>query len=278
MPSFRITLAYDGTDFVGWQRQASGTSIQGLLEEALRALDERDVAVVGAGRTDAGVHALGQVAAFTLERTLQADAVVRALNARLPDAVRVLAADEVPALFNPRFDARAKTYRYRIWTGDVLSPFERRYAWHLPGALDVDAMRQAARLLEGEHDFAAFQSAGTDVATTVRSVLVSRIADCGLRIDCGFPTAVQQSAIGTGSQSAIRNPQSAMLLCYDITGTGFLRHMVRAIVGSLVEIGRGRQRVDWMTQVLASRDRAAAGPTAPALGLFLVGVEYNAGT
>src|SRR2546425_10005369 len=134
MPSYRINLAYDGTDFVGWQRQASGTSIQGLLEDALRALDERDVTVTGAGRTDAGVHALGQVAAFTLARELAPDAVVRALNARLPDAVRVLAADAVAPSFHPRFDARAKTYRYRIWNGGVLSPFERRYAWHLIGA------------------------------------------------------------------------------------------------------------------------------------------------
>jgi tRNA pseudouridine38-40 synthase len=267
MTTFRITLAYDGTDFVGWQRQATGTSVQGLLEEALRALDGRAVAVAGAGRTDAGVHALAQVAAFTLERSLQPDGVVRALNARLPDAVRVLAADEVPCSFNPRFDACAKTYRYRIWNGEVVSPFERRYAWHMPGPLDVETMRQAARVIEGTHDFAAFQSAGTDVTTTVRRIVASRIADCG------FSPASPHSTIGT--QSAIRNPQPAMLLCYEITGTGFLRHMVRAIVGSLVEIGRGRRPVDWLTQVLESRDRAKAGPTAPPHGLFLVGVEYR---
>jgi len=267
VPSFRITLAYDGTDFVGWQRQASGTSVQGLLEDALRALDERDVTVIGAGRTDAGVHALGQVAAFTLERTLQPDALVRALNARLPDAVRVLAGDEVSPSFNPRFDARTKRYRYRIWNGDVQSPFERRYAWHQSGALNVDAMQEAARVLEGEHDFAAFQSAGTDVATTVRKIVVSRISDCASRIESGFPTAHPHSAIGDGSA----------MCCYDITGNGFLRHMVRAIVGSLVEIGRGRRAIQWMAQVLASRDRAEAGPTAPALGLFLVGVDYRDG-
>ena len=264
MPSFRITLAYDGTDYAGWQRQASGATIQGLLEDALRELDERDVTVTGAGRTDAGVHALGQVAAFAIERMLTADSVVRALNARLPDAVRVLAAAEVPPSFNPRFGARAKTYHYRIWNGEVISPFERRYAWHLAGALNVDAMREAARLLEGTHDFAAFQAAGSETTTTVREILVSRIADCGLRgAECGFP-----------SGSAFRIPDSA-LLEYEITGTGFLRHMVRAIVGSLVEIGRGRQPVDWITHVVASRDRAAAGPTAPAHGLILVGVEYG---
>jgi tRNA pseudouridine38-40 synthase len=273
MPSFRITIAYDGTDFVGWQRQASGTSIQGLLEEALRALDDRDVAVTGAGRTDAGVHALGQVAAFSVTRALPADAIARALNARLPDAVRILAAVEVPPSFHPRFDARAKTYRYRIWNGDVLSPFERRYAWHRTGALNVDAMQQAAQLLAGEHDFAAFMGTGSDVVSTVRRVLASRMADCGLRVDCGFPIAdLPRSALR--NESALRNPQSA-LLCYDITGTGFLRHMVRTIVGSLVEIGCGRRPIEWMTHVLESRDRAQAGPTAPAMGLFLVGVDYG---
>jgi tRNA pseudouridine38-40 synthase len=267
MPSFRITLAYDGTDFIGWQRQAAGTSIQGLLEDAARALDDRKVTVIGAGRTDAGVHALGQVAAFRLERTIATDSLVRAMNARLPETVRILEASEVPAGFHPQFDARAKTYRYRMWNADAMSPFERRYTWHLPGRLDVDAMRAAAMLLEGEHDFAAFQGTGSEGATTVRRVLASRIADCGLRIGGGLWTA--------RPQSATRNPQSA-LVEYEITGSGFLRHMVRAIAGSLVEVGRGRQAPDWIARVMASRDRCAAGQTAPASGLFLVGVDYGA--
>jgi tRNA pseudouridine38-40 synthase len=268
MATFRITLAYDGTDFVGWQRQAAGVSIQGLLEDALRELDGRDVTVMGAGRTDAGVHALGQVAAFAIERPLAADAVVRALNARLPDTVRVLSAEEAPASFRARADARSKTYRYRIWNGDVVSPFERRFVWHVPGALDVDAMRAAAQLLEGTHDFAAFQTAGSDVRTTERTILSSRIADGGLRIDSIGPSA--KSAI----QSEIRHPQSE-LVTYDVCGTGFLRHMVRAIAGSLVEVGRGHRSPGWMADVLASRDRGQAGPTAPARGLFLVSVAYG---
>lgn len=247
MPSFKITLAYDGTGYVGWQRQANGVSIQGLLEDALRALDGRDVTVNGAGRTDAGVHALGQVAAFTIDRVLLGGALVRALNARLPDAIRVLSADEVPTAFHPRFLEHEKTYRYRIWNGDVMSPFECRYAWHLVGALDVPAMQAAARCLEGRHDFAAFQAAGGATATSEREVTKSVIAD---------------RAIGD-------------LITYEITGTGFLRHMVRTIVGTLVEIGRGRQRVDWIGRVIASRDRAAAGPTAPPEGLFLVSVAYR---
>jgi tRNA pseudouridine38-40 synthase len=264
MATFKITLAYDGTDYVGWQRQAAGVSIQGLLEEALRALDERDVAVTGAGRTDAGVHALGQVAAFSIERALTADAVVRAINARLPDAVRVLSAEEAPPSFHARFDARAKSYRYRICNGDVLSPFERRYAWHVPGALDAAAMQAAAQMLEGVHDFAAFQSAGSDVKTTEREVYSSQIVDCRLQIDWAIESA----------ESAICNLPSA-IITYEITGTGFLRHMVRAIVGSIVEVGRGRHPPEWMAEVLASRNRGRAGPTAPAGGLFLVSVTYG---
>ena len=286
MTTFKITLAYDGTDYIGWQRQASGTSIQGLLEDALGALDGRDVAAAGAGRTDAGVHALGQVASFTLARTLPCDTIVRALNARLPDAVRVLSAEEARASFHARFDARTKTYQYRIWNGDVMPPFERRYAWHLTGALDVAAMCRAARLIEGGHDFSAFQSAGSDVATTVRTISVSRIADCGVRSDCGLLDCGLRSGCGSWIDDSMstdewvraptrnHNPQSALLV-YEIAGDGFLRHMVRAIVGTLVEIGRGRRPVEWMTAVLASRDRAAAGQTAPALGLFLARVGYD---
>jgi tRNA pseudouridine38-40 synthase len=263
MPTFKITLAYDGTDFVGWQRQAAGVSIQGLLEDALRELDGRDVTVMGAGRTDAGVHALGQVAAFAIERPLAADAIVRALNARLPHTVRVLSAEEAPASFRARADARSKTYRYRIWNGDVVSPFERRFVWHVPGALNVDAMRAAAQLLEGLHDFAAFQTAGSDVRTTERQILRSAIESEIRSTRSGRPEPVEG-----------RNPQSE-ILTYEVCGTGFLRHMVRAIAGSLVEIGRGHRPPTWMADVLASRDRWQAGPTAPARGLFLVSVVYG---
>jgi tRNA pseudouridine38-40 synthase len=249
MPLFKIVLTYDGTDYVGWQRQASGVSIQGLIEEALLALDGCAVTVTGAGRTDAGVHALGQVAAFTIGRELGADALVRALNAHLPQAVRVVAAAAAPPGFHPRFSARSKTYRYRLWNAEVTSPFERGYAWHVPGALDVEAMHAAARLLEGRHDFASFRATGSAVATTEREILKSTI------------------------QSEISNPPSAMLV-YEVEGSGFLRHMVRIIVGSLVEIGRGRKPIDWMSALLAARDRVQAGPTAPPHGLFLVRVAY----
>src|SRR5262245_8915816 len=246
MPRFRITIAYDGTDYVGWQRQAAGVSIQGLLEDALAEIEEGPVTVTGAGRTDAGVHALGQVAAFSLTRPIATGALVRALNVRLPDAVRALAAQEAPADFHPQYAARSKTYRYHIWNGDVVSPFEYRYVWHVPGALDLAAMGAAARMIEGRHDFAAFQSVGRDPAHTERTV---------------FSSLVQRS-------------EDRDEIAYEITGDGFLRHMVRAIVGSLVEIGRGGRPPEWIREVIASRDRSLAGRTAPSAGLCLVRVEY----
>ena len=267
MPRFKIVVAYDGTDYVGWQLQASGVSIQGLLEDALRALDERDVRVTGAGRTDAGVHALGQVASFTIQRALTADAVVRAVNARLPGAVRVLSAEEAAETFHARSGATTKTYRYRIWNGEVVSPFERRYAWHVAGALDVEAMRDAARLVEGRHDFAAFQAAGGAVRTTERVVFSSQIDS--------RPEGPHDGRLEGLHCDWSRAGLQACLITYEITGTGFLRHMVRTLAGTLVEVGRGRQPAEWITTVLASRDRTTAGPTAPPEGLFLVRAEYG---
>jgi len=245
MTTFKLTVAYDGTNYVGWQRQAIGTSVQGVIEASLRELDGREVVLHGAGRTDAGVHALGQVASCALDRAIDADVLRRALNARLPADIRVVSAQTVAPDFHARFTARAKTYRYRIYNADVMSPFERHYAWHVFGALDVDAMDDAARCLEGRHDFAAFHTAAGTTRTTERTVASSRV-----RRDSHF-------------------------VIYEITGDGFLRHMVRAIVGTLVDIGRGRQPPEAMREVLVSRDRGRAGPTAPASGLFLVGVEYG---
>jgi tRNA pseudouridine38-40 synthase len=238
-------------------------SIQGLLEAAVRELDARAVTVVGAGRTDAGVHALGQVASFSLERDIDVDVLVRALNARLPERVRVWLAERVPSTFHARFAARAKSYRYHICNGPVLSPFDRQYAWHIAGALDVDAMSEAARRLEGRHDFAAFQGRGSEVATTARTIMVSRISALdgfALRV----PRILCDGAFPRGA-----------FITYEITGDGFLRHMVRNIVGTLVDIGLGRRTPASVDAVLAARDRSAAGPTAPARGLVLVAVEYG---
>ena len=275
--TFKITVAYDGTDFVGWQRQRSGTSIQGLLEDALRELDQRDVTVTGAGRTDAGVHALGQVASFSIDRAMDAGALVGALTARLPATVRVLAADPVPSTFHARYGATSKTYRYRIWNGEVLDPFVRLYAWHLIGALDVDSMAEAARILEGRRDFAAFQAAGSSTTTTEREVFSSRIIETLSTTEDAEDTEAQSLEKPKMGLRVPRVLRGGELVEYEIRGDGFLRHMVRAIVGSLVEIGRGRRPVEWMAQVLASRDRAQGGPTAPAHGLTLVEVAYGDG-
>jgi tRNA pseudouridine38-40 synthase len=272
LPYFKITLAYDGATFVGWQRQPAGVSVQGLLEDALATLDKRPVAVSGAGRTDAGVHALGQVAAFELRRDdMDAATVMRALNAALPPAVRVLSAREVPRTFHPRFGARAKTYQYRIWNSEVLSPFERGRVWHIPvPPLDVAAMAAAAARLEGRHDFAAFQGTGVVTHTTERVVFRSSVRT----LDASpFDCAPALSIDGAGRD---RRGDAGAIVSYDIRGEGFLRYMVRNIVGTLVEIGRGKRPAAWMDEVLASADRTQAGRTAPPEGLFLVSVEYDA--
>jgi tRNA pseudouridine38-40 synthase len=258
MPTYKITLAYDGSQYVGWQRQAAGPSIQGAVEDALRALDGAVVAVAGAGRTDAGVHALGQVASFALARDMAPEILQRALNGRLPRDIRVVVAERASARFHARFSARRKIYRYRIGNAALHGPFEQHYTWHVPAALDVEAMDAAARQLEGKHDFAAFQTTGGATRTTVRTMFRSRVA------------RVEPSAGLPGHELC-----GAELVVHEIAGDGFLRHMVRAVAGTLVEIGRGRWPPDRMRDILAARDRSLAGPTAPAEGLFLVGVEYG---
>jgi tRNA pseudouridine38-40 synthase len=269
VPHFKVTLAYDGSEFVGWQRQASGKSIQGLLEQALRELDQREVAVVGAGRTDAGVHAHGQVASFSLARQIEPAALVGALNARLPEAVRIINAEIASDSFHARFDAVLKLYRYRIWNADVLDPFERRYAWHLVGSLDRDAMSAAAQLIRGRRDFAAFQAAGSSARSTTREVFSSSVI-AGLK-----PCATRENVVATNAESGAVLQGCDAMITYEVSADGFLRHMVRTIVGTLVEIGRGRRSIAWMDEVLAGRDRSLAGPTAPPEGLVLVSVGYS---
>jgi tRNA pseudouridine38-40 synthase len=242
--TLKLTLAYDGTRFVGWQRQATGESIQGLLKEGLSRLDDAPVTVHGAGRTDAGVHAEGQVASARVTFTHDVATVVRALNATLPPDIRVLAAEDAAGDFHARFCARGKSYRYQIANTAILSPFVRTYAWHVAELLDVGAMREASAALVGTHDFAAFQSAGSDVATTERTLTRSELVDRG------------------------------GLLAYEVAGNGFLRHMVRAIVGTLVEVGRGWRPPSDVPALLAGGARSNAGATAPAHGLTLVKVEY----
>jgi tRNA pseudouridine38-40 synthase len=255
--TLKIRLAYDGTRFVGWQRQAQGESIQGLLEDALAKFEGGPVTAHGAGRTDAGVHALGQVASATVSVTHPVETVVRALNAQLPEDIRVLEVAEAPADFHARFSARAKTYRYQIRAGTAGDPFMRAYEWQLAEPLDVAAMRDAAATLVGTHDFAAFQSAGSETSTTIRTMTRSDIVESG------------------ADPSGPRTMGPRQVLAYEISGDGFLRHMVRAIVGTLVEIGRGWRPADSMAQLVAGGTRAQAGATAPPHGLFLVRVDYD---
>jgi tRNA pseudouridine38-40 synthase len=248
-PRFRtlkLLLAYDGTNYVGWQRQPSGVSIQQLIEQALApfAGDESGPTVVGAGRTDAGVHAAGQVASATVSFDHGVDEIKRALNVWLPQDVRVLEVTEARSGFHARFDSKGKLYRYRIVTSPVVSPFERWFVWHAPGRLDVEVMRRAAAVLPGRHDFASFQASGSATIDTTRTID---------RLD------IIKSMDG---------------ISLEVEGDGFLRHMVRAIAGTLVEMGQGSRDPDSMPAVLAARDRRAAGRTAPASGLTLVAVRY----
>lgn len=245
--TIKLTLEYDGTGLVGWQRQPSGVSVQGLLEAALAPIEGGPVTVHGAGRTDAGVHALGQVASVTLTAALGAPALARALNAVLPAAVRILSAEEAEPGFHAQFSARGKVYEYRVINAPFVSAFAHRYVWHVPQPLDIEAMRTAAGPLVGTHDFAGFQGAGSAAATTTRTLSALDIEDGG---GYDLPMVVR------------------------ISGDGFLRHMVRNIVGTLVEVGVGRWDPWRPLAIVESRDRRNAGRTAPARGLFLARVVY----
>lgn len=244
--SLRLTVAYDGTNYVGWQRQANGPSIQQALEEAFVPLVGGAPAptVVGAGRTDAGVHALGQVASVNVEFDLAASAVQRALNVRLPLDIRVVGVVDAPEGFHARYHAKGKIYRYRIATTPVLSPFDRAYVFHGPGRYDVEGMRAAAAALVGRHDFASFQTVGSWPLDTMRTIQRLEVRDTPAEI------------------------------VIDVEGDGFLRHMVRAIAGTLAEVGQGQRAAGSIPAVLAARDRQAAGRTLPAPGLTLVAVKY----
>ena len=256
MRTLKLTIAYEGTVYVGWQRQSHGLSIQGCLESALAEIEGAPVAVVGAGRTDAGVHAIGQVASVQLRHQIAPVALVRAVNVRLPSDIRVVAAEVGPEPFHARFHATAKTYRYRLLHAAVRSPFDRRYGWHVGEPLDHERMADAGRVLVGEHDFAAFQATGSLTHTSVRTLF---------ELSMGRAQRDRWSVDGGAGEA---------VTVIDVRGSGFLRHMVRVIIGTLVEVGRGQRDSAAVEYALRSRDRGAAGQTAPPHGLFLMRVEY----
>jgi tRNA pseudouridine38-40 synthase len=243
---WKMVLAYDGTDFHGWQVQPDCLTVQGLLRDALARITGEDVLPQGSGRTDAGVHALGQVASFALMAPIPEANLARALNRILPAAIRVLSATRVAGDFHARHSAQAKTYEYKIFRGAICPPWQARYVYALNTQLNVDAMQRCADMILGEHDFTSFAASDSDARTSVRCLYASQW--------------LQES--GTN------------LLLYRVRGSGFLHHMVRNLVGTLLEVGRGNLAETEIPAILASRSRERAGPTAPARGLFLVNVDY----
>ncbi len=252
MRNILLMLAYDGTDFAGWQRQPDLPTVQGCVEEALERLLGEKVSLCGSGRTDAGVHALNQVANFKTSSPIPRENLVKALNKLLPDAIRAKDAFEVPTDFHARYAARAKTYRYRILQAPVCSPFLSRFVCHFPYPVDRACMAKAARLLEGKHDFTSFA------------------ASEGNNED-GGPKSMVRTLWGS---HLFWRPRTSILV-YEARGNGFLHHMVRNIVGTLIEFGRGKLEPHDILRILEARDRTRAGPTAPAQGLCLVEVDYG---
>lgn len=261
--TLKLTIAYDGTNYAGWQRQTNGIGIQQVLEDEIDAIVGAHNPLNAAGRTDAGVHAAAQVASITIDHPIAADELLRALNARLKAGdIRVRSIDEMPDRWDARIQAKGKTYRYAIWNGAQPSPFLRHVVWHVPQPLDLDRMQRALTHVVGEHDFVAFQGRGTDVQTTVRRVIAADIVEMNIHTDQPI------------SLSPLEVEMDAKLFRLEISGTGFLRHMVRTITGTLVDIGRGNREPDDMREIIASKNRAQAGNTAPPQGLMLWSVSY----
>jgi len=255
MQLWKLILAYDGSSFHGWQVQPHLPTVQGTLASALQHITGESVLPQGSGRTDAGVHALGQVASFALASPIPPANLLRALNRALPASIRVLSAEHASDGFHARHSAQRKTYEYRIFSGNPCSPFLAPYVWDCPWPFSFQLVRDAATDLLGEHDFTSFAAVDPDL--TARSAANEPVSN-----------------IRTIYRSCWHEENG--LLIYRVTGSGFLHHMVRNLVGTFVEIASGRLPVDGIPRILAAHDRSAAGPTAPARGLFLVSVEYPA--
>lgn len=245
MRNLKLTLQYEGTQYHGWQSQAgAGLTIQDVVEDKIETVTGVRSNIIASGRTDAGVHARGQVANFHTEHNIDSPSILRALNSIPPFDIIVSSVEEVPDDFHARYSAKVKHYRYRILNRPVSDPFESRYSWHIRYDLDMDKMKQAAILFIGERDFASFRGAGCGAKTTRRDL----------------------------KQLKITYDES--MIIFDFVGTGFLRHMVRNIMGTLVEVGKGKIDPDRIEKIFAACDRRQAGPTAPAQGLFLMSVTY----
>ena len=267
MALWKATLTYDGTPFNGWQIQPNLPTVQGTLAQAIHHITGETVLPQGSGRTDAGVHALAQVASFSLAAPIPAANLHKALNRALPPSIRILSVEQAPEDFHARHSALRKTYEYRISTAPICSPMLARYVWSCPWPLDLATLQQAATHILGTHDFTSFAASDPDLATRAKQ---SSQPTNSSSTPC-FPLS------GPCLTRTIHHSQwheQDNLLIYQITGSGFLHHMVRNLVGTFVEAGRGRISADSILQILAARDRNAAGPTAPARGLFLVEVEY----
>ncbi len=296
MHNIKLTLAYDGSEFAGWQIQPRSPTIQGALTNILRKITQERITVYGAGRTDAGVHAVGQVAHFKTQSALTAQEFQRAFNALLPPAIRVVHCEEVGPDFHARWQALAKTYAYRIWRGRVVPPFAHRYLLHYPFPLDESAMAEAARLFVGEHDFTSFAaSSGSEDNDRDRNprreilhcalVRCLPLADAG-SVGRGFardsanlaPPQKSPAAEGNCTAAAISQLRNYFglgdeLVCL-IRGKSFLRYMVRKMVGTLIDVGKGRLKPEDVARLFELRDRSKSGATLPPHGLCLVSVEY----
>ena len=252
--NLKLTLAYDGTDFSGWQVQPRRATIQGLLASAIGRLTGENVLPQGSGRTDAGVHALAQVATFATLSPIPVENFLKALNDSLPTAIRVLSAEELAPEFHARKSAQAKTYEYRMYRGAICPPFAARYVWHYPFPLEEDAVAGAADVVAGEHDFTSF--AAVDPEKRANDEMTGETRS-------NVRTIYASSWMRRGNE-----------LVYTVRGSGFLHHMVRNLVGTFLLVGKGTIDRHGLQQILAARNRSAAGATAPASGLFLMNVEY----
>jgi tRNA pseudouridine38-40 synthase len=269
LQTWKLTLAYDGTGFSGWQVQPGEPTIQDELRQALGRVTGESPLPQGSGRTDAGVHALGQVASFNLQARIPPDNLRLALNRTLPQSIRILQAETVPATFHARHSAMAKIYEYRVFRGNICPPFLARYVHACPWPLEVEALQKSAQLFVGEHDFLSFAATDPDLNSRTYPELDP---------DATAPAPETRGAIRTifTSNWQERQSEAGNLLIYRVRGNGFLHHMVRNLVGTMLDVGRGHRPLAEIPSIIAARSRAAAGPTAPPQGLFLHSVEYPA--